>query len=63
MIEKKKQRVLVVDDDESVRISIKIFLEDYNYVVLLAKNGRIGLDVFRQEKPDIYCFLTCGCPR
>ncbi len=45
--------ILTIDDEENIRNSFKMFLEDYDYHVLEAKNGREGLEVFAQEKPDL----------
>lgn len=46
-------RILTIDDDESVRLSIANYLEDSGYEVLQAANGSEGLDIFRQEEPDV----------
>ncbi|WP_031483510.1 histidine kinase dimerization/phosphoacceptor domain -containing protein [Maridesulfovibrio frigidus] len=45
--------VLTIDDDEGVRLSIAHFLEDSGYKVLQASNGSEGLDIFRQQNPDV----------
>jgi two-component system, cell cycle sensor histidine kinase and response regulator CckA len=39
--------VLVVDDEQIVRQTAKSMLERYGYMVLLAENGKEGLDLFR----------------
>lgn len=44
--------VLVVDDNEANRSLARHTLEDEGYRVLLATNGREGLDVFARELPD-----------
>jgi serine phosphatase RsbU (regulator of sigma subunit) len=46
-------RVLVIDDDAQLRKEIKDYLEDTGFVILEAKNGKEGLDIFKQEKPDL----------
>lgn len=46
-------KVLTIDDDDLLRNSIVAFLEDYSYTPLSADNGRSGLEVFREESPDI----------
>jgi len=46
-------RILVIDDEEYIRDSVRSFLEDYGYEVLEAENGRIGIEVFDREKPDL----------
>jgi CheY-like chemotaxis protein len=40
--------VLVVDDEEVVRRTVKCTLQRYGYSVLLAENGQEGVDVFRE---------------
>jgi two-component system nitrogen regulation response regulator NtrX len=44
--------VLVVDDEKSVRDSIKMILEYEKYVVRFAENGAMGLESFRGSVPD-----------
>lgn len=46
-------KVLTIDDESVVRKNIAAFLEDHNYEVLESENGQAGLEVFRQENPDI----------
>ena len=45
--------VLVIDDEETVRRTAGRILERYGYRVLVAADGREGLDVFRQEKDEV----------
>ncbi|WP_020676472.1 EAL domain-containing protein [Geopsychrobacter electrodiphilus] len=46
-------RILTIDDEESIRTSFRLYLEDFDYEVLEAKNGREGLALFTSEKPDL----------
>jgi two-component system KDP operon response regulator KdpE len=46
-------RILVVDDDPGIRSSIASHLRDAGYLVVTAEHGRIALDVFEQERPDL----------
>jgi len=46
-------KVLVIDDDDTVRESFLHYLEDNDYTIIEASNGREGLDRFAQENPDI----------
>ncbi|HLP48356.1 MAG TPA: response regulator, partial [Candidatus Kapabacteria bacterium] len=46
-------RILVVDDEVPVRMSLGAFLEDCGYEVLEAENGRVGLEKFKSENPDL----------
>ena len=45
--------ILIVDDDPGIRLSFADYLEDRDYRVLRAENGRIGLETFIREKPDL----------
>ena len=47
------RKVLTVDDDEFVREILAAYLEDSGFEVLQAENGRLGLETFRREKPDL----------
>ncbi|MCF6178462.1 MAG: EAL domain-containing protein [Geopsychrobacter sp.] len=46
-------RILTIDDEENIRSSFRLFLEDFDYEVIEAKNGREGLQLFESEKPDL----------
>ncbi len=46
-------RILVVDDERYIRMSFRRFLEELNYEVLEAENGKQGIEVFRKSKPDL----------
>ena len=41
---KERARILVVDDDESVRSTFKVILEEHGYVVDTAENGREAIE-------------------
>jgi signal transduction histidine kinase/DNA-binding response OmpR family regulator len=45
--------VLIIDDESVIRKSIRAYLEDYEYKVLEAENGRIGLHIYNTEKIDL----------
>ena len=45
--------VLVVDDEQGIRDSLKRMLERQQYSVLLAGNGKEGLDALRTEKVNV----------
>jgi PAS domain S-box-containing protein len=53
MINKKKWKVLVIDDEEGIRRVLSIFLQDEGYRVLTAQDGRTGIRVCRKESPQI----------
>ena len=48
-----KQNILIIDDDEDFRISIRTLLESHNYGVSEAESGKQGLQKIRQENPDL----------
>ena len=47
------QTILVVDDEAKLRQMIRVYLEQENYRVVEAGNGRDALFVARDAKPDI----------
>lgn len=47
------KKILVVDDEEDIRETIKTVLEKQKYVVRCAENGRKGLGLLREEKFDL----------
>jgi YesN/AraC family two-component response regulator len=46
-------KILVIDDEKPTLSMFRLFLEAWGYRVLTAENGTVGLDIFREEKPDI----------
>jgi len=46
-------KVLIVDDEELIRLNLRMLLEDLGYCVVEAPDGREGLDVFNRERPDL----------
>jgi CheY-like chemotaxis protein len=48
-----RKTVLVVDDEEMLRILVELTLERGNYRVLTAANGQEGLERARTEQPDL----------
>lgn len=47
------KRILVIDDEVYIRDSVIGFLEDFGFEVIDAENGRIGLERFENESPDL----------
>jgi len=45
--------ILVIDDEKAVCESFREFLEDQEFRVLAAENGRVGLEAFKRETPDL----------
>ncbi|MFH1361251.1 MAG: response regulator [bacterium] len=50
---KKKLLILVVEDEADMMKALKIRLEASNYEVVLAHDGSEGLNMARQEQPDL----------
>lgn len=48
-----KRRVLVVEDDASIMLGLRINLEAEGYVVYAAEDGEKGLELARTERPDV----------
>ncbi|OQX86896.1 hypothetical protein B6D60_05250 [candidate division KSB1 bacterium 4484_87] len=46
-------KVLIIDDDEDFRISMRTLLESKNYQVAEADSGKQGLEKIKTEKPDV----------
>lgn len=47
------QRILIVDDESHVRLSLKQVLEDAEYHVTTAKSGSVALDHIGENKCDL----------
>jgi two-component system nitrogen regulation response regulator NtrX len=48
-----EENILVVDDEPGVRESLKKILEYEGYRVILAENGKQGIDLYNSESPDL----------
>jgi DNA-binding response OmpR family regulator len=48
-----ENKILVVDDDESIRDLLQATLTDVNYQVICAQDGEKGLAAIRRESPDL----------
>ena len=46
-------KLLIIDDDESIRLTIKNYLINPEYEILVAENGLVGLDLIAREHPDV----------
>jgi PAS domain S-box-containing protein len=49
--------ILVVDDEETVRRAAKAALESYGYKVVVAENGKEGVDLFREMGSEVSAVL------
>ncbi|WP_319523757.1 response regulator [uncultured Desulfosarcina sp.] len=46
-------RILVIDDDDTVRLSVKLALEDADHIVEDAADGEKGVALFRENPADL----------
>jgi len=46
-------KILVIDDDSSIRETLDLYLTEEGYKVFTAKDGTEGLDMFVQKSPDV----------
>jgi CheY-like chemotaxis protein len=53
MIPNKKMKILVVDDEESIRTLLQKVLAGQERTILMAEEGQKAIGVFRRERPDI----------
>lgn len=51
--ERKKIRILTIEDEELLREYVCDYLEDIGFVTLQADNGRRGMELIRSEMPDL----------
>ena len=49
----KKKRILVVDDERSIRTTVKIFLEEAGYAVDVAEDAEAAMAVLRRQPVDL----------
>ena len=47
------KKILIVDDDREFAQSVEAVLASENYVILKAHNGQEGLELAKQERPDL----------
>ena len=55
------KKILLIDDDQNILTTLKIHLEDTGMKILLAETGKKGLELFKQEKPEVV-FLDLKLP-
>lgn len=47
------EKILVIDDDDSIRQTLINLLTRINYKVLSASDGRMGVEIAKREQPDL----------
>jgi CheY-like chemotaxis protein len=56
------ETILMVEDDELVRLSVKTLIESLGYRVVSARNGREALEIVRQDAPIDLLFTDIVMP-
>lgn len=46
-------KLLIIDDDRSIAELLRLYLEKEGFTCLTAENGKIGLELFKSENPDL----------
>ena len=46
-------KTLIVEDDDSVQMLLVEIFKENNYITFKASNGKIGLELCREYKPDV----------
>ncbi|MHB8899170.1 MAG: PAS domain-containing protein [Thermoguttaceae bacterium] len=49
--------VLVVDDEDMIRMGTQALFESFGFTVLAASNGQGAVDIYRQHRGDIVCVI------
>ncbi len=58
----RKHRVLLVEDDEPIRSSLQLLLEDKGYSVRAAQNGKEAISLLREGEPPHVILLDLMMP-
>ena len=53
--EKRKKRILIIDDEDHVVTYLTTLLEDNGYETDAACNGKEGMEKVHSERPDLVC--------
>jgi len=51
--EQQNRKILIIDDEPDVVSYLEMLLRDAGYETVSASNGREGMEMARQEKPDL----------
>lgn len=48
-----QHKILIVDNDDKIVFAIQLILENDGFTILTARNGKEGLELIRQEEPEV----------
>jgi DNA-binding response OmpR family regulator len=48
-----RNKILIIDDDPDIREALEIVLDSQGYQVTTARYGKEGIDLIKQDKPDL----------
>ncbi len=48
-----KEKILIIDDEQPTLKMFSLLLEHYGFDILIAENGRSGLELFKRERPGL----------
>jgi diguanylate cyclase (GGDEF)-like protein len=54
-----KTKILIADDESSIRDALKAILLSENYNVIIAKNGKEAIELFKRDSPDLVILDVC----
>lgn len=57
-----RKKILIIDDEPDIVIYLSTLLEDQGYEVVSASDGIAGLELAKEQKPDLVC-LDVMMPR
>ena len=46
-------KILIIDDDKSIRDTLSVFLSEFDYKILSAGSGEEGLLILDKERPEL----------
>ena len=49
----KPKKILIIEDENDIIYALRLLLEQNNYEVIEAEDGRKGFDIARRERPDL----------
>jgi len=55
-------KLLIIEDDDTIRLGLKYYLEQENYCVLEAINGKNSIDILKEIKDISLILLDINLP-